>query len=73
MTQKMVDVEVTQDELVVRFRPPRASLPPETRAHMLNAGKEFLLALRTMLDAAIETCEKAAEERPKTRSKIRVE
>lgn len=73
MTQKLVEVEVNQDELVVHFRPPRKTLPPEVRTHMLNAGKEFLLAMRTMLDAAIETCEKVAEEKPKVRSKIKVE
>jgi len=73
MTQKLVEVEVNQEELVVRFRPPRTSLPPEARAHMLNAGKEFLLAMRTMLDTAIETCEKVAEGKPKARSKIKVE
>lgn len=71
--RKMVNVEVKDEELIVHFRPPRKGIPSEARAHMMNAGKEFLMAMRTLLDAAIETTEKVSEEKAKTRSKIKVQ
>ena len=33
-------------------------LPPETRTHLRNAGREELLALRGLLDAAIRRMER---------------
>ncbi len=71
--RKMVNVEVKDEELVVHFRPPQEGIPAEAREHMVNAGKEFLLAMRTLLDAAIETTEKASQEKKKTRAKIKVQ
>lgn len=73
MAEKLFEVEYTPgEELVFRFRKPAFNLlPPEVREHMLGARKETLLALRTLIDAAIARLE---EEEPKRRRKeIRVE
>ena len=43
------------EEVVFRFNTQRVRLLPEsTRGHLRNANKEFLLALRTVLDRSIE-------------------
>ena len=53
--------ERTEDEVVVRFpsfnRLMRAFLPDEAVKHMYNAQREQLLAVRCVLDAAIERVE----------------
>ena len=63
------------EEVVFRFNTQRVRLLPEsTRGHLRNANKEFLLALRTVLDRSIERMEgeegeKAA--RPRGRQRVR--
>jgi hypothetical protein len=73
MAEKLFEVEHTPgEELVFRFRKPALSLlPPEVREHLLGARKETLLALRTMVDAAITRLEE--EEPRRRRRKIQVE
>ncbi|CUS99707.1 hypothetical protein JGI3_00996 [Candidatus Kryptobacter tengchongensis] len=44
------------------------SLPPElneTKKHFIQASKEFLLAIRSMIDATITIADKLLEEKPK--------
>ena len=44
------------------------SVPPElneTKKHFIQANKEFLLALRSILDAGIALIDKLLEEKPK--------
>jgi hypothetical protein len=58
------------EELVLRFKL-ASILPEEARGHFRMARKEALLALRSLLDKAIERTEKA--EKAKERTKIEVQ
>jgi hypothetical protein len=52
--QKVFEVERSDDEWVVRFKPGQFHLlPTETRKHVVGAGREALLAVRSILDSAI--------------------
>lgn len=48
-------------------------IPEGTKAHLLQARKEILLALRSLIDAKIEALEKKQEKKTATKKKIRVE
>ncbi len=49
-------------------------LPGDTRQHLLNAKREVLLALRSLVDAAIERTEERAEGRDgRRRSRIEID
>ncbi len=48
-------------------------IPGKTQAHLLSAKKEFLLALRSLIDARIESLEKKAESKAPPKKKIKVE
>jgi hypothetical protein len=58
--------ERTGDEVVLRFpslnRLMRAFLPEDARKHLYAAQREQLLAMRSMLDAAIKRIESAEKE-----------
>ena len=73
MTERVFEVEHKPgEELVLRFKAPGLSIMPEAaRSHFRMAHKEVLLALRSLLDRAIERTEKA--EKPKQRTKIEVQ
>lgn len=75
MDDKVFEVEHRPgEELVLRFRPPMIHIvPPEARTHIKAAEKEFLLALRSLLDAAIECIEKSEKPKAKERTKIEVQ
>ncbi len=52
--QKLLEVERSDEEWVVRFKPAHFHvLPTETKKHISGAGREALLALRSLLDSAI--------------------
>ena len=58
MDKKILDYEWLEDgRFALYFHPPDV-LPVETRQHILAAQKEALLALRTLLDRAIQHTEK---------------
>ena len=62
------------EEIVLRFKSPKfRGLPDSTRQHLLAARKEILLALRSMLDRAIEKTEESKETKRKKRTKIEVQ
>ena len=62
------------EEIVLRFKSPKfRGLPDSTRQHLWAARKEVLLALRTMLDGAIERTEKSREARGRKKTKIEVQ
>lgn len=62
------------EEVVLRFKSPQfRRLPDSTRQHLRLARKEMLLALRGMLDKAIERAEAPEEKREKRRTKIEVQ
>ncbi len=72
MTQKLIDCEMTdEDALVVRIQMPTfRRVLPEARAHMVAARKEMLLALRSLIDAALE---RMPEETTPVKRTIKVE
>ena len=60
-------------ELVLRFKAPQLQgLPESTKQHLRSAGKEILLALRNVLDTALEKAEESAGKREKRKTKIEV-
>jgi len=62
------------EELVLRFKSPEfQGLPDSTRQHLLVARKEVLLALRGMLDSAIERTDKPKEAKRRKKTKIEVQ
>ena len=62
------------EEVVLRFKSPKFQvLPDTTRQHLLTARKEVLLALRSMLDKAIERTEETKATKGKRRTKIEVQ
>ena len=75
MTNHILKVEHRPgEELVLRFKSPTFRiLPDTTRGHLLVAQKEVLLALRSMLDRAIEKTEEAGKTKGRKRAKIEVD
>jgi len=73
MAEKVFEIEYCPgEEVVLHFKAPILSVMPEaTRGHFRTAHKEMLLALRSLLDKAIERAEEA--EKTKERTKIEVE
>jgi len=62
------------EEWVLRFKSPKFhGLSDSTRQHMLAAQKEILLALRSMLDGAIERTERSSQAKKRKRTKIEVQ
>ncbi|APV45347.1 hypothetical protein Dform_02035 [Dehalogenimonas formicexedens] len=60
------------EEVVIRLRPPNLKMMKgETAQHLIGAKKEMLMALRSLLDEAINKTEAAAApEEEKTRIKV---
>jgi len=75
MSDSIFEVEYhPEGEVVLRFKSPKLQgLPDSTKQHLSIARKEMLLALRSMLDKAIERAEKPAEPGRKKRTKIEVQ
>jgi hypothetical protein len=64
------------EELVLKFKSVAVEelVPKELRSHLLAARKETLLAIRTIIDKAIEHTEaKATSPKAKKKSKVEVE
>ncbi|MBA7473196.1 hypothetical protein ES707_08531 [subsurface metagenome] len=62
------------EEVVLRFKTPEfRGLPDSTKQHLRAAQEEILLALRSMLDGAIERTEKSREARKRKKTKIEVQ
>jgi len=75
MAERIFEIEYQPgEEVVLRFKVPALSIMPEaTRSHFRVARKEVLLALRSLLDKAIERAEEAEKTRAKKRTKIEVQ
>lgn len=75
MGEKIFEVErVSEEEIILRLRTEKLKLLPDpTKAHLRIAGRELLLALRTLVDATAESLERKKEEKGKKRTKIEVE
>jgi hypothetical protein len=62
------------EEVVLRFKSPKLhGLSDPSRQHLLTAKKEMLLALRSMLDKAIERTEESKEAKGRKKTKIEVQ
>lgn len=76
MAGKILELE-HQDggEWVPRFHVPKGGLPlpSDTKDHVLKAKKEVLLALRGLVDLAIEKAEKEEQKQSKKSTKIPVQ
>ena len=73
MMGKILEIEQQGEEVILRFKRPSLShLPEDTRSHLRIARKETLLAIRSLLDEAIEQTEKAEKGKQKKRTKIEV-
>ena len=74
MSDSVIEIEGRPGEgFVLRIKPGAFSIfPTETRSHIRAARKEMLLALRSVLDHAIEGIDKAETPAP-TRTKIEVQ
>lgn len=75
MTDRVFEVEHRPEgEVIFRFRMQGFPFVPEpTRHHLNTARKEMLLAVRSLLDGAIERAEKAEKTKEKKRTKIEVQ
>ncbi|MBI4295403.1 MAG: hypothetical protein HY669_04470 [Chloroflexi bacterium] len=74
MTKRFLECEYKPgEELVLRFKPGELPLLPDsTREHLRLAGKETLLAVRSLLDALIDYTTHAEEQKAKQKTKIEV-
>ncbi len=72
MVPRLAEISYSPDEgLTLRFQPRGLELLPEsTRTHLRAANKELLLALRGVIDRAIERTERRAD---KTRQPRRIQ
>ena len=75
MAEKFFECEYSPEEgLCLRIRKPAfRAFAPEARGHMLEARRETLLALRSVVDAALECLEKKEDTRSRRRRRIEVE
>jgi len=75
MAERIFEIEYQPgEEVVLHFKVPGLSIMPEaTRSHFRMAHKEMLLALRSLLDRAIERAEEAEKPKAKKRTKIEVQ
>ncbi len=75
MGQRIFEIEHQPGEqFVLRFRPYALCwLPEETRSHIFGARKEMLLALRSIIDRAIERVEEREKSEAKSRTNIEIE
>ncbi|MGD0765768.1 MAG: hypothetical protein ABR978_05620 [Dehalococcoidia bacterium] len=75
MAEKLFECEWTPEgELVFRLRKPaKHVLNPEIRGHVLEARKEVLMALRSLIDVALERMDEKEKGTGRRRTQIKVE
>jgi len=75
MAERIFEIEHQPgEEVILRFKLPGLPFVPEaTKGHFRMAHKEMLLALRSLLDRAIERAEEAEKTKTKKRTKIEVQ
>ena len=75
MAERIFEVEYQPgEEVTLRFKVPELSrVSGATRGHFRGAHKEMLLALRSLLDGAIERAEKAEKKGTRKRTKVEVQ
>lgn len=66
--EKMREIRISiPEELFTVF------IPQKTQDHLLKAGKELLLALRSLIDSRVESLEKREGQKAETKKKIKIE
>ena len=61
-------------EVILRFKSPSVRvLSDTTKEHLSASGREMLLALRSMLDKAIEGTEESSKSKGRKKTKIEVQ
>ena len=74
MTEKILEIERNGEDIVLRLkRHELPHVPEDTKGHLRIAGKETLLAIRSLLDRAIERTEEAEKGKKRKKAKIEVE
>jgi len=73
MAARLLEIDCNRDDgLTIRLKPRTLRLLPEsTRGHLRAANKELLLALRSVIDSAIEYTEQR-EQRARPHRRIQV-
>jgi len=73
MSEKILEIEHSPgEEWVVRFKPIGLQwLPEETKRHIYGARKEMLLALRSVVDHAIQRIDESEKRQGRSRTKGR--
>jgi hypothetical protein len=73
MQSKFFDAEHTDEgDFVFRVHAPQF-LDDETRGHLLEARKDVLKAMRSVIDAALSATENRDPDRPNRRQKVDIE
>ena len=74
MGERIFEIErVSDEELVFRFKMKKLGLVPIVPGeHMRMAGRELLLAVRSLIDGSIECLEPKKDEKGRERTKIEV-
>jgi hypothetical protein len=66
--EKMREIRISiPEELFTVF------IPQKTQDHLLKVRKEFLLAVRSLIDSRIESLEKKEGQKAETKKKIKIE
>ncbi|MBA7644928.1 hypothetical protein ES703_52677 [subsurface metagenome] len=75
MSDSIFEVEYHPgEEVVLHFKSPKfQGLPDSTKKHLSAARKKMLLALRSMLDRAIERMGESGETKGRKRTKVEVQ
>ncbi len=75
MAERIFEIEHQPgEEVILRFKLTGLPFVPEaTKGHFRMAHKEMMLALRSLLDRAIERAEEAEKTKTKKRTKIEVQ
>ncbi|MBI4299406.1 MAG: hypothetical protein HY666_06575 [Chloroflexi bacterium] len=73
MADKVLEIDYQSGEYILRFRPKNLRVVSEaTVDHLKTANKEVLLALRDLLDKAIERMEPQDKTSGRKRTKVEV-
>ena len=75
MGESIFEVErVSEEEVIMRLKTKKLRLlPTASREHVRAAGRELLLALRSLVDIGIESLEQREETKRKKKTRIEVE
>ena len=73
MAEKILEIERQGEEVILRFRKPDLHVPEDTKSHLRVARKETLLAIRSLIDMAIERAEEEEKGKGKGKKRTKIE